>query len=166
MNLTERFEHVKQVIKGRYFFFFILFSSLYLIFTAVINKFYAYVPTLQYMDKFVLIPMIILNVIIAVLFGITLNLIVFRYKEAQKFRKEAGLAPLGVFAGLLGGLCPGCFAGLFPSIVAIFGVSISLSSLPLFGAEFLIIAIIIMLVAIYFLTNTQVACKVKSKKKK
>ena len=72
---------------------------------------------------------------------------------------------LGIFAGVLGGACPGCFVGLFPAVLGLFGVTASLSVLPFYGLEIQAASIVLLIVAIFFLTKETV-CKVDFTEKK
>lgn len=165
-TFKDRLLRVKAAnFKRPYSYFLIIFSLLYLFVNSVLNGFFVIFPTLFDSNLLIIVPFLVLNLIVALLFGVVLNLMVYRFREAERFRKKAGLAPVGIFAGLLGGMCPGCFAGLFPSVLALFGISVTLGSLPLFGAEFLIVAIVLMLLSVYFLAETQVSCEIKPKKK-
>jgi len=124
------------------------------------------IPGLLNNNLWITIPFITLNLLIAVFFAITINLVIYRYKESKKVRKHAGLAPVGALLGILGGMCPGCFAGLFPTIFALLGITTTLTVLPLFGAELLLFALILMGLSIWFLSNDQIMCTIQPKKKK
>jgi len=167
MSLRGRLERIyaSSFRSKNLFYFFILFF-LYLAITTTINKFYIILPGLLHNNLWITIPFITLNILIAILFAITINLSIYRYKESKKIRKHAGLAPVGVFLGVLGGMCPGCFAGLFPTFFALFGITTTLTIFPLFGAELLLLALILMGLSIWFLSNDQTMCTIQPKKKK
>ena len=67
--------------------------------------------------------------------------------------------------GILGGACPSCFVGLFPAVIGLFGISASLSSLPLFGIEIQVVSAILLLLSLFFLTGNNV-CTIKIRRKK
>lgn len=160
MEWKLRWQRIKEAnFKPPYSYFLPSFTLFYLLLSSIINKFHIVLPTYFKSNLWIAIPILILNILVGVFFAATINLLIFRYKEQKTLRKEAGLAPVGLFVGILGGLCPGCFAGLFPSIFALFGVTITLTQLPLFGAEFLLGAMIIMGIGIYILANPQISCK-------
>ena len=98
--------------------------------------------------------------LIALLVGLVINLVIIKFKELKHVNKVSGLAAVGLFGGLLGGACPSCFVGLFPAFLGLFGVTASLSSLPLFGLEIQIGSILLLLISVYFLTKNSV-CEVK-----
>ncbi len=162
MSFKERLERINTAsFKGKKIIYFFIFFITYLIITGIINQFHIILPTLFQSNLKIIIPFLILNTLIAIAFAITINLAIYRYQESKILRKHAGLAPVGAILGLLGGLCPGCFAGLFPAIFAIFGITTTLTIFPLLGAEFLIIALILMTLSIWFLSNDQLMCPIQ-----
>ena len=163
--MNKVFERIKKANFQRpYIFFFILFFILYFVIDVFVNEIFVVGLNFFHYNLLIIIALLILNIIVASLFAITINLMIYRYKESKNLRKEYGIAPVGMLAGLMGGLCPGCFAGLFPAFLALFGVTLTLTTLPLFGGELLIIAIIIFSISIYLLGKEQSVCKVKNKK--
>ena len=139
---------------------FILSSFFYLISIIIVNKVYITYKTLFLFEKTFFITFIFINIIIAILFGIIINLLRKRIKDSKEIRQKIGLAPVGVFLGILGGACPGCVTGLLPLILSLFGISFSLLSLPFNGLELLLLSIILMIVSIYYLTKEQRVCKI------
>ena len=65
-----------------------------------------------------------------------------------------------MFAGLIGGACPGCFAGIFPAILGLFGSTGTLGILPFNGLEIQAVTILIIIFSVYMLTKPM-TCKVK-----
>ena len=84
---------------------------------------------------------------------------IIKFKEYKQLNKKgSGLTTLGIFAGFLGGACPGCFVGLFPAVLGLFGVSASLSVLPLYGLELQAISAVLLIISAYYLSKNPV-CK-------
>ena len=160
MEIKKRFEKVKIVFTKPYIYSFIIIFLLYLTINYFINGFSETAPVFFSFNLNIIIPLIIFNLFIAVLVGVTINLIYIKFKEYKKIHKGHGFSSLGMFVGLLGGACPGCFAGLFPAFMGLFGITASLSSLPLFGMELQLLSIILLLISIYLLTNDDI-CKIK-----
>jgi hypothetical protein len=155
-----RLQKIKQVTLERPFifsFFGIFFA--YSIINILTNQLYVTGATIFSYNLFFLIPFIVLTLLVAVLTGISINLVWVKYREFKQVNKASGFTALGIFTGLLGGSCPGCFAGVFPAFLGLFGVSASLSSLPLYGLEIQLGSAILLVVAIFFLTKNPV-CKV------
>jgi len=105
------------------------------------------------------IPFVALSLITAFLVAVTINLIILKFKEFRAVNKTSGIAAVAIFLGFVGGACPGCFVGIFPAIVGIFGASLTLTSLPLNGLEIQIASSLILILSIHLLTRNKV-CKV------
>ena len=162
--MNSRIEKIKQVIFTRpYIYSFIITFILYLIINFLVNDLSKTFPVLFNFNLNIVIPLLILNLLIAALIGINVNLIWLKFKEYRKINKEQGLTFFGSFIGLLGGACPGCFAGLFPAFLGLFGVTASLSILPFYGLELQVISAVILIISIIFLTNEYI-CKIQVRK--
>jgi len=156
----KRLEIIKGItIKKPYIYSFFIILIVYLIITAIVNKFYIVAPYIKTYNLRIVIPHLILNLIVAILVAININLIYLKFKEAKRVEKSSTLTFFGVFSGMLGGLCPGCIAGLFPLITSFFGIGLSLASLPFKGLELQVLAIIILIIPIIFLTKQSKTCK-------
>ena len=162
--MNSRIEKIKQVIFTRpYIYSFIITFILYLIINFLVNDLSKTFPVLFNFNLNIVIPLLILNLLIAALIGINVNLIWLKFKEYRKINKEQGLTFFGSFIGLLGGACPGCFAGLFPAFLGLFGVTASLSILPFYGLELQVISAVTLIISIIFLTNEYI-CKIQVRK--
>nr|MBI4156533.1 hypothetical protein [Candidatus Woesearchaeota archaeon] len=131
----------------------------------LINKTFITLPTLftSYRLSFA-IPFIALSLITALLVAVNVNLIIIKFKELKKMNKKVnagvgGMGALGIFGGILGGACPGCFVGLFPAFLGLFGITASLSILPLYGLEIQILSSILLTMSIFLLTRENI-CKI------
>ncbi len=157
-----RSEVLKKVIFEKpYRHYFALVFFFYLLLNIYVNKIHVTLPTL--VNSTIFIPFTFFLLVVAFLVAINVNLVIYRFKELKKMSKSSGgLGVLGVLGGLLGGACPGCFVGLFPAVVGLFGVTASLGSLPLYGIEIQMISVIILLVSFYFLTKNDI-CEIPAK---
>lgn len=162
--MNSRAKKIKQMIFTRpYIYSFVITFILYLTINFLVNDLSKTVLVLFNFNLNIVIPLLILNLLIASLIGININLIWLKFKEYRKINKEQGLTFLGSFIGLLGGACPGCFVGLFPAFLGLFGVTASLSILPFYGLELQVISAVILIISIIFLTNEYV-CKIQVRK--
>ena len=127
-----RNDKIKDALKGVYLLLFFLFLFLYLTLNFWINQIYLALPSLLNSNLKIVVPSLFFTLVIAVLTALTLNLVIIKARELRRIKKSSGLAALGLFGGLLGGACPSCFAGLFPAVMGLLGVTASLSSLPFF----------------------------------
>ena len=109
----KRLDKIKKVIVTKpYVFYFIFIFLFYIFLNVVINQIHitrgVLFDNLLYGTFFV-----IFNIFIAGLIAVNINLMVLRFKELKSINNgEKGLTSFGVFMGVLGGACPGCFVGL------------------------------------------------------
>jgi len=161
-SLKRRLDRIKQAtLKRPYIFYFIGIFISYIILNSIINKTY---ETFSVFSSFALWFKITYSLsiylIIPLLVALTVNLSIMKFKELRLVQaKEGGATFLGLFGGILGGACPGCFVGLFPAVLGLFGITASLSVLPLLGFEIQMASAVFLIVAITFLTRDTV-CKV------
>ena len=160
----ERIKRIKKAItKKPYVFYFIGIFLLYIAINLIVNKLYVNLNVFTSLVLWFRIPFLLFNfLIIPFLVALTINLSILRFKEAG-FGKHTSASGLGVFAGVLGGACPGCFVGLFPALLGLFGISASLSVLPLFGLEIQIFSAGFLIIAIHLLTK-KIVCEIPLKK--
>ena len=161
----ERIQRVKDALfKKPYIFYFIFIFLVYIGLNIWINQTYSILPVLGGFSKVFLIPYLLFSfLIIPFLVALTINLTIIKFKEASLISgKDGGFTFLGVFGGIFGGACPGCFVGLFPAFLGLFGITASLSILPLYGLEIQMISIALLIVAVIFLTR-DVVCEVPIK---
>ena len=163
--MNERFERIKSVLKQKkYFRIFLFVAIIYLgIYYLIINYFLTsfslffttYVKSYAY-------PAFILNIIVAILMGVNISLLVYRFKEIAADKKSSTMSGVGIFAAALANGCPGCFAGLFPFVLSIFGVSETLSILPFNGIELQALSVALLGTSIFFLSGkTKLVCEIK-----
>ncbi len=83
----------------------------------------------------------LLNVFIAVLFGLNAGLFVQEYKQFRAAGNTVASSFAGLFFGALATGCPVCGTGFFTSFLAFFGMAGSLAALPLKGVELKLLSI-------------------------
>ena len=157
MNTQDRIRKIKRaILKWPYNLIFILVLVTYLFLTIYINELYVTFATLFDYRKSFLIPFLFFHTLIALLIPLSVNLAIMKVKEVQEINsivKGGSASFFGVLVGILGGACPGCFAGLFPLVLGLFGVSLTLSSFPLLGLEVQIASTVLLFISIFLLTN-------------
>ena len=163
--MKERINVIKSILKQRkYFLIFLVtaiiyFGAYYLIITYFLDSFSLFFTT--YVKSYAY-PAFGLNIIVALLMGINLSLLVYRLKEYAADKKSSMMSGVGIFAAALANGCPGCFAGLFPVILSIFGISATLSILPFNGLELQGLSAVLLGASIFFLAGkTQNVCEIK-----
>jgi len=156
-----RKERIKRAFKGNYLFLFILIFLAYVGLNVFINQLHVSLDILTGFAIWFLIPFLFFNfLLIPFLVALTINLSILRFKESGfGLNKESGISGTGVFAGILGGACPGCLVGLFPAFSGLFGITSSLSILPFYGLEIQLASAILLIWAIFLLTK-DIVCKI------
>lgn len=102
----------------------------------------------------------------ALLIGLSINLIILKYKEIKFVSAKSSLfSVVGTFLAFLTGACPGCVAGFFPVFMGLFGASLSLNDLPFYGIEIQAVSLILLLLGIFYLSK-DLSCKINLKKNK
>ncbi len=91
------------------------------------------------------------TIAIAVLFGVSVAMMVYFLRRKISEVKQDGIATgfLGVASGVVGVGCAACGSFLLASGLALIGASSILAYLPLAGAEFGILGVILLSVSIY-----------------
>ena len=91
------------------------------------------------------------TIAIAFLFGINLAMVTYYLQRRIKEVEQSGIATgfLGIGSGVLGMGCAACGSLLLTNILTLFGVSWLLSYLPLAGAEFGILGVVLLAVSLY-----------------
>ena len=154
--MKERFNVIKSVLKQRkYFLIFLItaiiyFGAYYFIITYFLDSFSLFFKT--YIKSYAY-PAFILNILVALLLGVNISLLVYRLKEFVADKKSSTMSGIGIFAAALANGCPGCFAGLFPLILSIFGISATLSILPFNGLELQALSVGLLGTSIFFLSK-------------
>jgi len=165
MGIKERrLKRIKKALFTRpYVFYFVFIFIGYLGLNVWVNQLYISFSTLTNLATWFFIPFIFFTfLLVPLLVALTVNLSIIRFKETGFGKREGSATSVGVFAGILGGACPGCLVGLFPAFLGVFGVTGSLSILPLYGLEIQLFSVALMGFAIFLLTK-DVVCEVPEK---
>lgn len=153
---SHRLRKLKQVVATKpYAFLFILFALAYIAANIVLNKIYITKNVLFYNLTFG-IPYILFTLLVASLIAININLMIIKFKEMRtlsEMKKASGLTSVGILGGFVAGACPGCFVGIFPALMGIFGITATLSILPLYGLEIQALSALLLVGSIFLLTR-------------
>ena len=164
LDISSRWSVIKTVLASKYLGLFLTIFILYIAINFFINQFYETLPVFFSFRLSFVIPYVILSLLIGLLVSINITLIVYKLRQVRTLNTEqTGATAMGVFGGMLGGACPGCFVGLLPSLAGVFGVTVSLSSLPFLGYEIQIPTLLI-LGATTYVVASPLTCKVEIKK--
>ena len=148
----------KSIISRPYSYYFIVFFLGYIFLNFFVNNLSnTYILLFSTLTgKLTLVSMFITGLLVAT----SLNLVIMKFKEIRQFNKAEGFAAFGIFGGLMGGACSVCFVGLFPAVLGLFGVTVSLTDLPFNGVELQVGSILLLGVSIVLLSHPSV-CKPK-----
>lgn len=150
---------IKHVLTKKFYpLSFILFSLAYLAINVIANKLYISIQTLYYYAWYISIPFTVLTLLNALLVGLTLNLLIHKYRVLRRISKASALSGVGAAGGLLVGACPGCIVGVFPAVLGLFGSNMALIDLPLYGIEILFVSAVLLIWGSYLLTRPD-SCK-------
>ncbi|MBI2045774.1 hypothetical protein HYT23_06960 [Candidatus Pacearchaeota archaeon] len=163
METKRRFERIKNIfVKRSYLLIFIISFISYVLFNIYINKLYITYTTLFLNLKFGT-AFVGVSLVVSLLIATNVSLVIMRFREMKMLGilgKQGGVTGIGVFGGLLGGACPGCFAGVFPAFLGLFGATVTLNILPLYGLEIQLLSAVILLISTFYLTK-DITCRVK-----
>ena len=153
----------KTVFKKPYIFWLVGIALLYVLLAVCFSKFYL---TLWYLPLFFdtlnwkeFIISTSFTLIIGFLAAVNIVLAYLHYQENKKQknavcishdRKATILVGIETVLGLFLGVCSACTPLLFPLLFSIFGVTITLSTLPLRGFELQIILILLFIFNIWY----------------
>ncbi|HVY01992.1 MAG TPA: hypothetical protein VHA12_04480 [Candidatus Nanoarchaeia archaeon] len=100
------------------------------------------------------------TIIIALLTGILISLLTYRFDNIKKYSEEriGIISSIGIFFGLAAPGCASCGAGL----AAALGLGTILAKLPFHGIEISFIAIILLIFSIYKISKGFVNCEIKN----
>ena len=155
----------KVIIQIPYNYFFYLWIILFLTLNFFLNEIYITGLGIFNYELIIIIPYLTFMILNSILISISINLIIFRYKEIKSVNpKNTFLSTIALFFYFIAGACPGCISGIFPFIFGAVLGTFTLSSLPLYGIEIQLLSTILLLVSINYMSNDLV-CRVKYKTK-
>jgi len=156
MNLKNRLEKIYLVtLKRPYIFSFFTIVILYLVINIFVNKIYVTTLSLFNSYSFFIVFFVFFSLLVSLLVAANVNLSYTKIKTLRQLNKGSGLTALGAFGGVLGGACPGCFVGLFPAVLGLFGITASLGNLPLYGLEIQMVSVGLLIISLYLLTRDE-----------
>lgn len=95
----------------------------------------------------------VLLTVTAALVGIDVALLAYHLREHQLSVREGSGGLTGVVLGTLGAGCAACGSAVLAGVLSLFGAGGALTLLPLDGLEFAGIAIVVLLLSIYWLAD-------------
>ena len=110
------------VIKKKPIAFVLVFLG-YIVLTGILNKTYITAPEMfsAFPFWFASIFLFVNFIFVPTLVSLTLNLSFEKILDLKYVTKSKNMFTfVGIFGTLLGGACPGCFAGLFPAFIGLF----------------------------------------------
>ncbi|MDY6765721.1 MAG: hypothetical protein SV377_08640 [Halobacteria archaeon] len=94
-----------------------------------------------------------LLVIIATMFGIDLALLAYHFREHGVSVRSGSGSGLGLVLGALGAGCAACGTVILAGLLSFFGVAGALTLLPFHGLEFSVLAVMVLLLSIYWVAD-------------
>ena len=94
-----------------------------------------------------------LLVAVAVLFGVDVAMVTYHLREHGVSLSGGGGSALGAVLGALGAGCAACGSALLVGVLSLFGVSASLLFLPLDGLEFALLALVALLLSMFWVAD-------------
>ncbi|HLD97748.1 MAG TPA: hypothetical protein VI815_00310 [Candidatus Nanoarchaeia archaeon] len=165
--MKQRLEKIKKAIfSWPYMLLFVIFFFVYLGINIYFNELYITLPVLFFSYKVnFIIPFLLFFILIPLLFALNVNLTVMKIKDLNTiFGVSGGFGILGVLGGLIGGACPGCIAGIFPTVLSLLGLTgASLNLLPFYGLELQSLSVIFLIIGV-FLLSKEITCKIPNAK--
>ncbi len=92
-------------------------------------------------------------ILLAIVAGINIAMLVYLLRRQAKANKEAGASFFGVIAGMFGIGCAACGSVILTSIFGLGFTASLISFLPLDGGEFMILALIVMIISVYYVSK-------------
>ncbi len=91
------------------------------------------------------------TIIISILAGINVSIVTYYVRSKIKLGRASGLGIFGIVSGIFGIGCSACGSILITSVFGLSTTTFITTKLPLHGAEFGIIGILLLLVSIYII---------------
>lgn len=95
----------------------------------------------------------VLLTVTAALVGVDVALLSYHLREHQLSVREGSGGLTGVVLGTLGAGCAACGSAVLTGVLSLFGAGSVLALLPLDGLEFAVLAIIVLVLSIYWLAD-------------
>jgi hypothetical protein len=162
-KIIESRQIIKNILAKRAYFLIFLFSSvlifsIFYILTLATTTDHSLSIFIMMNGFWFMVSTFFLLGIAALLFGIYVSLFSYDISERCKGGKIGGFfGAIGLIAGLFGAGCPMCGGALF----ALIGMPLALFFLPFKGLELRLGAIVLLALAVYFLSRSMIKCKIK-----
>lgn len=95
----------------------------------------------------------LLLIVVALLTGVDIALATYHFREHGLNLKQGGAGTVGLVLGTLGAGCAACGSAVLLGLVSLLGISTSLLFLPLDGLEFAVLALVVLTLSIYWLSE-------------
>ncbi|MFT4921190.1 MAG: hypothetical protein ACI8XM_000385 [Haloarculaceae archaeon] len=92
-------------------------------------------------------------VVVALLSGVDIAFVTYHVREHGLSVAESGGGAVGVFLGVLGAGCAACGSAILVGVLSLFGATGLLTLLPLEGLEFTGLAVIVLVLSMYWLAD-------------
>ncbi len=90
---------------------------------------------------------------VAALMGVDVAMVVYHAVEHDLSVREGGAGLVGAVLGTLGAGCAACGSAVLLGLASLLGVSVSATVLPLDGLEFALLALVVILLSIYWIAD-------------
>jgi len=163
LDFATRWDVIRTVLSSKaYLLLFVALIIGYFALNLWINQFYEILPFfLSYRLSFI-IPYFLLTLLIGIGIAMNLTVIFYKLRQVMSVQKDLGMTAFGAIGGMMGGACPGCFVGLLPTVAGVFGVTVTLSSLPFLGFEIQIPTLLVVGGTLYVVAKP-LTCKTEIK---
>lgn len=94
-----------------------------------------------------------LLLVVATFTGVNLAVVTYHFREHGVAIREGGSSAAGVLLGTLGAACAACGSALLVGLLSLFGVSTALLWLPLDGLEFALLALVVLTLSMYWISE-------------
>ncbi|GAB7093242.1 hypothetical protein JCM30237_03940 [Halolamina litorea] len=94
-----------------------------------------------------------LIVVTSALVGLNIALVTYHFREHGLGAREGGGSLAGVVLGMLGAGCAACGSAMLAGLLAVFGVGVGLTALPLHGLEISLLAVAATLLSVHWITQ-------------
>jgi hypothetical protein len=94
-----------------------------------------------------------LLLVVAAMTGVNVAMAAYHFLEHGVSIREGSTSALGVLLGTLGAGCAACGSAVLVGLLSVLGVQASLLFLPLEGLEFALLAVVVLLLSVYWLAE-------------
>lgn len=95
----------------------------------------------------------VLLILVAVLAGVDVAMALYHFREHGVDLRQGGTSTAGVIFGTLGAGCAACGSALLAGVLSLVGAGGVVAALPLDGAELSAVAIVVLLLSVYWLAD-------------